>query len=283
MATSTILLVLASAMAHASWNAILKRSKSPEDAIIGMMLVGGLASAVLALALCVPAPPRAAIVWSLGAGVAETVYFVTLARALSRAPLGPVYTIVRGGALVIVWPVSVALLGEKITLTSILGTLLVLLGLAATGSSERRATSLDHATVRSGLVVAATSALFVGTYHLAYKVALSHGGSAGAVNAISLLSGAVLNALVRWPRRKRALAAVAAAPALTLLAGLLGSGGFWLFLMAMRDAGAGAVMTLRTTSILFAQVLAFAMRDPPKRLGIVGAVLVTIGAVLLSR
>jgi len=283
VATTTILLVLASALAHASWNAILKRAKSPEDAIIGMMLVGGLGSAAVALVSGVPWPPLPAALWSFGAGLAETVYFITLARALSRAPLGPVYTIVRGGALVVVWPLSVTLLGEKITVASVVGTVLVLLGLAATGASERGAPTKDAATVRSGLLVAATCAIFVGTYHLAYKVALTNGGSAHAVNAISLSTGAVLNAIVQWKRRKQALAAVTAAPLVTVVAGVLGSGGFILFLMAMRDAGAGVVMTLRSTSILFAQVLAFALGDKLKRLGVIGAVLVTMGAILLSR
>lgn len=283
MATSTILLVLASSLAHASWNAILKRAKSPEDAIIGMMLFGGLGSGVVALVIGVPMPSRAVALWSLGSGVLETVYFITLARALARAPLGSVYTIVRGGALVVVWPVSVIVLGEKVTASSVIGTVLVLSGLTSTGFAERGAPSKDAATVRSGLIVAATCALFVGGYHLAYKVALSHGGNPGAVNAISLSSASVMNAIVRWPRRKQAFAAVRSAPLVTLAAGVLGSGGFVLFLMAMRDAGAGAVMTLRSTSILFAQVLAVVLGEPPKRLGILGAVLVTIGAILLSR
>ncbi len=50
----------------------------------------------------------------------------------------------------------------------------------------------------------------------------------------------------------------------------------------MKDEGAGVVLTLRNTSILFALVMAFALGERPRRLGVVGAVLVTVGAVLLA-
>ena len=50
----------------------------------------------------------------------------------------------------------------------------------------------------------------------------------------------------------------------------------------MREAGAGVVTTLRNTSILFAQGLAFLLGERPTRLGVIGALLVTAGAVLLA-
>ena len=59
--------------------------------------------------------------------------------------------------------------------------------------------------------------------------------------------------------------------------------GFSVFLFGMRSAGAGAVLTLRNTSILFAQVFALVLGERPKRLAVVGAVLVTGGAALLTR
>ena len=64
---------------------------------------------------------------------------------------------------------------------------------------------------------------------------------------------------------------------------MLASVGFLVFLYAMKKEGAGVVLTLRNTSILFAQVFGFIMGDRPKRLGIIGALLVFAGAVLLAR
>jgi uncharacterized membrane protein len=68
----------------------------------------------------------------------------------------------------------------------------------------------------------------------------------------------------------------------TVVGGVLGSVGFTAFLFALVQGGAGVLATLRNTSILFAQLLAVSMGERPKRLGVAGAVLVTIGAVLLA-
>jgi hypothetical protein len=47
-------------------------------------------------------PPFASVLslgWALAAGVLEWTYFVSLAGALERGPLGPVHTVSRGGAI----------------------------------------------------------------------------------------------------------------------------------------------------------------------------------------
>ncbi|MBX3191053.1 MAG: EamA family transporter [Labilithrix sp.] len=286
MSLTVALLVLSSAFAHASWNAIVKSSKDPENAIGAMMLIGGASGAVIALAMGTPMPPPIAMRWTILSGVLESGYFVLLARALARAPLGSVYTIARGGALVVVWPVSVFVLDERVSLGHVAGTLLVIGGLTATGAAgERRPAEgeSDREKVRAGMLLAAGCALFIGGYHLCYKLALSSGGAPAAVNAISLCIGATLSLVPMLHRRAQMIAAVVAQPKRTVAAGLLGTLGFLVFLSAMKDAGAGSVLTLRNTSILFAQVLSFALGERPKRLGVAGAVLVTLGAAILAQ
>ncbi|MBX3199880.1 MAG: EamA family transporter [Labilithrix sp.] len=137
--------------------------------------------------------------------------------------------------------------------------------------------------LRSGLAVAALCALFVGGYHLAYKLALETGGEPPAVVAIALSTASVLNIAALGARRKAAFDAARSQPARIVAGGLLASFGFVVLLAAMKDAGAGVVLTLRNTSILFAQVLAVTLGERPRRLGLLGAVLVTAGAVLLAR
>jgi drug/metabolite transporter (DMT)-like permease len=285
MPSSVVLLVVASAIAHAAWNAILKRCNDPENAVVGMMAVAGCAGLAAAVVLRVPPPMPASTAWCLVSGALEACYFVTLARALSRAPLGSVYVVVRGGALIVVWPISVLVLGEQITGVRALGALLVVLGLMATGAAEisppRRPALAE---VRSGLAVAAICALFVGGYHVAYKLALSAGGRPEGVVAVSLTSASALNIATLGRQRRPVVAqAVRAQPVRIVSGGLLAAVGFLVFLTAMKDAGAGVILTLRNTSILFAQIMALALGERPHRLGILGAASVTAGAVLLAR
>jgi drug/metabolite transporter (DMT)-like permease len=283
MSLAAVLLVITSAFLHASWNAILKRVREPEIGVLAMITIGSTTAVVVALVLRVPFPPRASLLWSLAAGVLESGYLLTLARALARAPLGPVYTIARGGALLVVWPISIILLGEEVTASRIAGTVLVLVGLAATGNQTRNATD-EQKRDRSGFLWAALCAVFVGSYHLAYKLALAKGGNAPAADAISLSAATVVNfAFAGFAKGRLALGALRRDPVRIIMGGILANLSFLLFLFAMAQGGAGVLLTLRNTSILFAQVFAFFLGERPRRLGIVGAVLVTIGAVLLAR
>src|SRR5262245_9804526 len=114
------LLVLASAFLHAAWNALLKRERDKDVAGVVVVAIATLAALVVAGAVAgatgrLPFGDRAALAWSLGAGLFEGGYFITLVMALERAPLGTVYTVSRGGAILAVWPVSALWLGESVT------------------------------------------------------------------------------------------------------------------------------------------------------------------------
>ena len=54
------------------------------------------------------------------------------------------------------------------------------------------------------------------------------------------------------------------------------------FLMAMIKEGAGAVLTLRNTSVVFALVLSAALGEPPRPRQVAGALLVSLGATLVG-
>lgn len=284
MTIGVALLVVSSALVHAAWNAVLKRTREPDHAVIGVSTVAAFTSALVALALHAGAPPTRSLAWSFVSGALEAGYFFTLARALTLAPLGPVYTIVRGGALAVVWPVSVLALGEELTLARLLGTALVTLGLVSTGAGERGPEMSTGKPRLRGFVFACVCALFVAGYHLAYKVALSSGGRPEAVVTISLSTASLLNiALLGRAGARKVILAARDQPVHVFAAGVLASLGFVAFLFAMERAGAGVVLTLRNTSILFAQLLAFLLGDRPRRLGVIGAALVFAGAVLLAR
>ncbi len=288
MTIGVALLVILSAMVHATWNGILKRSREPDHAVIGVSTAAAFTSALVALALGAPAPPSSSLPWCFVSGALEAGYFFTLARALTLAPLGPVYTVVRGGALAIVWPISVLALHEEITVSRAIGTGLVMLGLASTGAGERNGTAgqttKDARSRLRGFAFAVVCAFFVAGYHLAYKVALSSGGRPEAVVTISLSTASLVNiALVGRAGARKVVEAARTQPVHVFGAGVLAALGFVVFLFAMQRAGAGVVLTLRNTSILFAQLLAFLLGDRPQRLGVIGAALVFAGAVLLAR
>jgi drug/metabolite transporter (DMT)-like permease len=217
------------------------------------------------------------VLWSLAAGVFEGGYYVTLLLALERSPLALAYTVSRGLAILLVWPLSVALLGERVTPLAIAGTALLVGGLAAAGLQRFRGSG------RHGLLYACACGAFIAGYHMCYKGALAGSRSAAAVFALSLAVALAINlARLGWRRLPAVAAAVRARPAPLLAAGVLCAVSFLAFLVALRGSGAGFILTLRNTSVLFATLLAPLTGDRPTRRQIAGATLVAGGAALLG-
>jgi drug/metabolite transporter (DMT)-like permease len=276
---TALLLVLASAALHALWNALLKGARDPEAASLGILAAAILATASLLPWVPGPLFPRpAALAWALTAGIAEGCYFGTLGRALARAPLGWSYAWMRGGALLLVWPVSVLCLGEALQPLSAPSVAAVCLGLALMGARSVRGVGPD------GLFWAGVTGVAIAGYTLCYKASLAHGANPVALFATSMAVALLLQLAARRhaPNRFGLAGAGRAGLGLTVLGGLLCSASFLLYLKALALQGAGAVTTLRNTSIVFALVFARVLGEKPPPRHWAGAVLVAAGAAGLA-
>jgi uncharacterized membrane protein len=280
-----VFLVVLSAFLHAAWNALLRLEQDKDRALVAA--VG--AATVLALAVAgirwglgdVPFAGAASLGWTLVAGVLEVSYFTSLARALATGPLGPVYTISRGGALLVVWPLSIAAFGEAVTIPALAGSAIVFLGLALSGAGLPRRDARSQR--RGALAWAIACAVSIAGYHLAYKASLAEGGSPSAVFGVSLAVATAINIGRLGGAGRRAAAAIARARlARVCLMGALCGGSFLILMEALDAGGAGFVLTLRNTSVLFATALAWLVGDPTGRPQVAGAILVAAGAVLMA-
>lgn len=282
-----IALVLLSALLHATWNALLRVEKVKDHSLILAIAVATLCAAVIAGARWaygeVPFASGAAVGFTVLAGVAEAAYFATLARAMELGKLGVVYTISRGGAVLVVWPLSMALFGEAATTSSIAGSALVLAGLALSGlgaGGGRRGNQ------RGAVAWASACAMSIAGYHLAYAAALDHGANPSACFTLSLAVSACINLvrmMVRDPAVLAALTTLARqrGPRLVVM-GLVCSASFLILMEALARSGAGLVLTLRNTSVLFAVGIARLIGDRPRPFELVGAAAVAAGAALIA-
>lgn len=274
-----LVLVLSSALFHALWNALLKRQEDPEAGVVGLIAVTALGGCVWALGLQGPAFTRPqGVAWSVGAGVLETGYLAALARSLRQAPLGLAYTVARGGALLLVWPVSVLWLGEPLTPGGVAGAALIGLGLAAMHLTR------PTGPVTEGVAWALASAACIAGFNVAYKRALGEGAQPPALFALSLGLSAVLMLLLQHGPRARSAVwrQVTAQPVALVVASVCCTLSFALMLLALKHTGAAAVLTLRNISIAFALGLGALQGE---RLGyrqLAGAGLVLLGAVVLG-
>jgi len=269
--------LLASALLHASWNALVKREREPQGAVLGVLAAALALSVPVALAFPGAGfPGRAALLWGLGAGAFEAIYFVTLGEALARATYGAVYAIARGGALVLVWPVAAAVLREPFTARSAAGAALVGVGVVLVAAAGRERAS------RGGIALAVACAASIAGYHVCYDLALAAGAAPAPLFALAFavalppvwaqarLSGRVAAGLDR-----RAVLRLS-------VAGALATASFLLFLLGLSSSGAAVALTLRNTSVVFAQLLAAALGEAVPRRQLLGAALVVAGAALVA-
>ena len=273
--------LLASAFLHALWNALLKRERDPQVAVAGVLSVALVVALGAASRSGSPAfATLPALRWALAAGVCEGLYFVTLAAAMARAEYGVVYTVARGGAMVLVWPAARLLLAEPVTARGLLGACVVAAGLVLVTLAKARGPA-----ARAGLAFAAVCAASIAGYHLAYDRALHTGAREAPLFAVALATA--LPFVLASLRFRGALAAAArpgwrAALGWTV-AGAICTASFLLFLSGLARSGAAVALTLRNTSVVFAQALALGVGERPTRRQVAGAVLVLLGATLVVR
>jgi drug/metabolite transporter (DMT)-like permease len=279
-----VALVLVSAFLHAGWNALLRVEPDKDRGLVGAITVASLFACVIAAVRWalgeVPFATAEAVWWTIAAGLFEAVYFMTLAKALELGRLGAVYTVSRGGAILVVWPLSILWFSEVVTLTSTLGSLTVLGGLALSSIGSTAGGNRDH---RAGILWAAACAASIAGYHLAYKAALLAGGNPSASFAISLSLSAVISIVRIGGDGRRILVDVVRARWWRVgLMGVVCSGSFLILMEALARGGSGYVLTLRNTSVLFAAALAFMIGERPRHSEMIGAALVAAGATLMS-
>ena len=277
----TVALVLVSAFFHALWNALLRIEPDKDRGLVGAICFASLLACVIAgVRWALGEPPFAtgeSVGWTLLAGAFEAVYFATLARALERGPLGAVYTVSRGGAVLVVWPLSIVLFHEVVTLASASGSALVLAGLVLCGVGAH---GVGGSKDRSGVWWAVLCAISIAGYHLSYKAALQSGGASSATFAVSLSLSAVIS-IARVDRTGFAALLRTRWHRIALM-GFVCGGSFLILMEALALGGSGYVLTLRNTSVLFAAFLAFFIGERPAHAEIVGAALVAGGAVLMA-
>jgi drug/metabolite transporter (DMT)-like permease len=279
-----VALVLLSAFLHAGWNALLRVEPDKDRGLVAAIAIASAFACVIAGVRWAlgeqPFATTESLLYTLLAGAFEAVYFMTLARALELGRLGAVYTVSRGGAVLVVWPLSIVLFAETATLTSTAGSIVVLLGLVLSSLGSTSGGNRDH---RAGIAWAAACAVSIAGYHLSYKASLLAGGNPSAVFAVSLSLSALIS-IVRIGREGRRILAtvVRARIGRVALMGIICGGSFLILMEALARGGSGYVLTLRNTSVLFAALLALTIGERPRHAELVGALFVAAGAVLMS-
>lgn len=266
--------LLAAALLHAGWNALIRRD-ADRAAATTAVAAGGV---VVGLAVAPFLPPMnlEAIPFVLGSSCFHILYYALIARAYGHADLSVAYPIMRGLAPVIVTVVGAVLLGEFVSIAQFAGIVVVAAGIVALGLGGWRSGS-------RGIAAALLNAVVIAAYTLVDGLGARASGAPAAYTAWILVGGGILT--VGWSLYRQGVPALRAARhrlVLGLAGGVMGFGAYAIALWAMTLAQIGAVAAVRESSVLFAAALGAVFlgeRFGPARWA--AAVLVTLGLVLV--
>ena len=271
------LLILCAAVAHASWNAVVKNAA---DSLVMQALVIAV-SAVIALPFAVALPLPAAQTWGyILAGVSvHGFYFAFLVKAYEIGDFGHVYPVARGTGPMIVAVVAAVFLGEALTVAQYTGVALVSLGilsLALTAPGAGGARALRHAL---------TVGLSIATYTIIDGLGARSGPEPFAFIAwLLMLSALPIGALALWRRGVGVALATARRQLLPgLAAGTAAGFGYAIVLWAYSVGALAAVAALRETSVIFAALIGTILfGEPFGKRRILAASIVAAGVIAIN-
>ncbi len=277
------LLVLLSAVLHATWNAI---TKSGSDPLLSLWMVTTTGSAVAGAAtLFVDFPAREAWPW-LGASVAlHLTYLVVLANAYRFGDLSQVYPIARGLSPLLVAGLAAAFAGEWLQTPQWAGLLLVSLGIGSLAFFARSSLpGTAGRAQRNALLLSLFTGLLIASYTFVdgQGVRLSR-SPLDFIAWMMFLDGLPLSIVVWFARRGRFGGFWRRDAPRAAAGGVMGTLGYAIVMWAMAQGAMAQVSALRETSVIIAAIIGTRLLGEPfgaRR--VLAAAVVALGVVLLQ-
>jgi len=284
-----VALVLISAIAHASWNLMVRRSNKPELTNWMMATCGALLASPIAVYVFLTNPPSSVGWWYiLGTVILHIAYFFTLGRAYKHGDLSLVYPIARGLGLVLIPVVGVTVLGESVSILAGFGIIAIFTGVVMVGSSSGTGFRVwlkpKSVFADRGVLFALTTGMLIAAYStldkrgveyvepIFYMFCLTLGGSVGVLPIIARSYESrefILEIRTRWR--------------IGLLGGMCQFLAYTLVLSAFRLSPVSYIGPFRELAILIGVVLAvLVLKERVTRSRAAGAMAIGFGSLLVA-
>ncbi|RAJ41766.1 EamA-like transporter family protein [Kitasatospora sp. SolWspMP-SS2h] len=270
--------VLAAALLHAVWNALVHGVRDRMAGIAQMNLVfvafGG------ALALSVPAPGAGALPYLLASAALQTGYQLLLVRAYGLGDFGQLYPIARGTSPAVVALLSATVLHRPLPAGQFAAVVVISLGLAGLalvgGVPGRDQLPAIGAALGNGVLIAGYTVVDAGGVRAAHS-------AAGYIAWMFLLQGLAVLAAVAAVRRGTLRPALREGRAVGLAGGLMSLTAYGLVVWAQTVGDLPTIAALRETSIVIAALIGtLVLRERLGALRLAASATVLAGIALLE-
>lgn len=276
-------LVVFSALLHASWNALTKRSG---DGLVFIWLFSLSSLVVYAIPFAIlierHPPDRTGLLFALASGGIHVCYFSLLALSYRRADLSFAYPIARGTGVLLSPLLAVPIYGDRPTVWAWIGIVAILSGIvwinAPMLARSVRQLGLHRVLagppLLTGLTIASYSLVDAGGAHRVQPVVYLY-----------LIFTVVVVALLPYmlTRRWDAVNAGARHPRTAIIAGTASFSTYLIVLTALRIAPVSYVVPVREVSIVFAALIGMrVLGEALDRSRLTACGLVTLGVMLIG-
>jgi drug/metabolite transporter (DMT)-like permease len=292
MPLTALLLVLGAAVCHSVWNLLIKAEPRRVEAQFGAITVGALLATPVLLVYSLESVPAFGWLLVVVSALFETAYVFALSAAYGAGDLSVVYPVARGTAAFVVAPLAIVLLGERLSVTGMLGISLVVFGIAVHASEDRRRDLRDSQNPTTGIApalggrafrLAALTGLMTAGYSLVNKLGVTavavplYGFLVFALDAVFMNAVLIAQRRASWPLRRGGPWRV------TIGVGLLMIAAYFAVLSAMVRAPVAYVVAGREVSIVIATALGtLVFGEGRSAVRLSGAFVIFLGLVLIA-
>lgn len=272
-----VVAMLAAALLHASWHAMVKAGGDHLNRLAGMNVVSTAVALVFVPFVAFPSPTALAIL--AGSVLLHGAYKIGLSRLYKHGDLSVAYPLARGFTPIFAALIAIPVVGDVPTARHGAGIALI--------SCGQVAMVLGRSRLRPSWLVLGLAAV-VGLSVASYTVvdgwgARLNGDWLSFTVWLVVLDGAFFVGLVNWRRGMALWRTIARDAGYTLASGCLGVTSFGIFLWALSRGAIGPVAALRETSVLFVTLIGILiLRERWSAGSVAGAVLIGLGIATLA-
>lgn len=267
-----------SAFLHSAWNFIFKRLE-PKNSVLLLIVLIATAFSILVSPFTggLKLGSILGLACTIVAGLFEAGYFHSLSKTYESAPFGISYSIMRGGAMLMVSFVSILFLNEPISSYKLIGIVILMGGIFLAPSKD------TNSIQKQGFMWAISCAFFIAGYHLFYGFALKEGVSQVGLFILSMLTSIPFLAFKSKAAAIKNCKKIEVRNYLWItVAGIVSAGSFILFLYGLKESHPGVAISMRNTSIIFSQGFAWSLGEKPTNRQWLGISGIFTGATLVA-
>lgn len=279
-------LVLSSAVSHGLWNYLAKEGNDKESFMLLLNLISlPLLIPVFLLILPEIYLPLEIVPYLLVSGLAETVYFLGLGKAYESGDLSIVYPVARSSPVFVTIAAAI-FLGETISLTGLLGILVIFIGvyvLHLKGMTRDDLVAPIRYLMSGSSRYAMIAALGTTVYSITDKLGVT---TVDPLLYSFWLGFSVTGMMIIVTIRRKGIQAIKdefSSPIRITFAGLLMRGGYMMVLYAMSLVQVSYILALRQISVVLGALMGVVfLEESYGRVRIIGSLIIFTGVFILG-